>query len=274
MKEFGMKESGMTIGALHADGIGPHARDHGADHGVDHGADHGAAMGAAMGAMSAAVAARAPAAPSPLAQQGGDGASDRTKAGRAKAGRAKAARRPADPRAILRADHGAQDGARDGAQDGAQDGALRRAAREARHHDEKPDADYVVYRLEEAGATLLALPGTGWSPRLRTSQLDIVRTALEAYGWEPPRARPPAPSAGRITRMDEALGWVTLIPRDRYVLRRIVGARALVSPLTERHLFSWRRLGVLLGADHKAIQRWHGEGIRIIVAALNASPPR
>ncbi len=25
------------------------------------------------------------------------------------------------------------------------------------------DADYVVYRLEEAGATLLALPGTGWT---------------------------------------------------------------------------------------------------------------
>ncbi len=141
------------------------------------------------------------------------------------------------------------------------------------HHGaagEKPDAEYVIYRLEEAGATLLALPGTGWRPRLRTSQLEIVRTALEAYGWEPRAPAPPMPSAPRITRMDEALAWVTLIPRDRYVLRRIVGARALVRPLTERHLFSWRRLGVLLGADHKAMQRWHGEGVGIIVAALNA----
>ena len=53
------------------------------------------------------------------------------------------------------------------------------------------DADYVVYRLEEAGATLLALPGTGWSTRLRTSSLEIVRTALEAYGWTEAQIRPP-----------------------------------------------------------------------------------
>ena len=38
--------------------------------------------------------------------------------------------------------------------------------------------------MEEAGATLLALPGTGWTTRLRTSSIEIVRTALEAYGWE------------------------------------------------------------------------------------------
>jgi hypothetical protein len=213
----------MTIRALHAQGDGRH------------GADHGARDDAAAGADRAA--------PSPLAEQGGNGAAHRPHA--------------ADPRAILHAAHGAHHGAHRGADRGAR-------------HAEKPDADYVIYRLEEAGATLLALPGTGWSPRLRTSQLEIVRTALEAYGWEPPRARPPMPTAQHITRMDEALAWIPLIPRDRYVLRRIVGARALVSPLTERHLFSWRRLGVLLGADHKAVQRWHGEGVRIIVGALNA----
>ena len=68
--------------------------------------------------------------------------------------------------------------------------------------------------------------------------------------------------------MDEALGWVALIPRERTVLRRIVGARSLVSPVTERHLFSWRRLGGVVGADHKAVQRWHAQAIEIIVAAL------
>ena len=69
--------------------------------------------------------------------------------------------------------------------------------------------------------------------------------------------------------MDEALAWITRIPADRYVLRRIVGARALVSPVTERHLFSWRRLASTLGADHKAVQRWHAQGIGLIVASLN-----
>lgn len=130
------------------------------------------------------------------------------------------------------------------------------------------DADFVVYRLEEAGATLLAIPGSGYSTRLRTSSLDIVRTALEAYGWAGAEVRPPVPSAERITRMDEALCWIPLIPIDRYVLRRVVGARSLVHPVTDRHLFPWRRLGKALGADHKAVQRWHAQGISLIVAAL------
>jgi len=145
-------------------------------------------------------------------------------------------------------------------------------ARVSAHEDAPPtriDADVVVYRLEEAGSTLLALPGTGWNTRLRTSALEIVRTALENYGWAERQIRPPVPSAQRISRMDEALGWIALIPQDRYVLRRIVGARSLVSPVTERHLYPWRRLAAALGADHKAVQRWHGQGIDLIVAALN-----
>jgi hypothetical protein len=133
------------------------------------------------------------------------------------------------------------------------------------------DADYVVYRLEEAGATLLALPGTGWSTRMRSSSLEIVRTTLEAYGWTEARIRPAVPSAEKITRMDEAMSWIPLIPLDRYVLRRVVGARSLVHPVTDRHLFPWRRLGKALGADHKAVQRWHVQGIAMIVAGLNAA---
>ena len=94
------------------------------------------------------------------------------------------------------------------------------------------DAELVIRRLEEAGAALLALPGSGWSTRLRGSSLEIVRTAMESYGWTTKRIRPPIPSAERITRMDEALAWIPLIPVDRYVLRRIVGARSLVHPIT------------------------------------------
>jgi hypothetical protein len=131
------------------------------------------------------------------------------------------------------------------------------------------DADLVIYRLEEAGATLLALPHTGWTTRLRMSAIDIVRDALESYGWTEARVRPPVPSAEKIDRMDEAMCWLGLIPQDNYVLRRVVGARSLVHPITDRHLFSWRRLGAALGADHKAVQRWHAQGIDVIVSALN-----
>jgi hypothetical protein len=131
------------------------------------------------------------------------------------------------------------------------------------------DAKLVISRLEEAGAVLLALPGSGWSTRMRSSSLEIVRAAIEGYGWSSNRIRPPIPSAERISRMDEALEWISLIPIDRYVLRRIVGARSLVHPITERHLFPWRRLATALSADHKAIQRWHAQGIDLMVSALN-----
>jgi hypothetical protein len=126
----------------------------------------------------------------------------------------------------------------------------------------------VVARLEAAGATLLALPSRGYSTQLRQMKFDIVHTALEAYGWEGAAVRPPVPSAAAISDMDEVFGWLTLIPEARYVLRRILGARALVHPITERHLYPWRRLGAMLGADHKSVQRWHGQGVEMLVAAL------
>ena len=131
------------------------------------------------------------------------------------------------------------------------------------------DAGAVILRLEECGRTLLALPAGGYSTKMRSFNLDVVRSAVEAYGWEGGKLRPAVPSAGHISRMDAALCWVQLIPQDRYVLRRIVGARSLVNPLTDKHLFPWRRLGTMLGADHKAVQRWHAQGIELIVTALN-----
>ncbi|MDR3537361.1 MAG: DUF6362 family protein [Acetobacteraceae bacterium] len=133
----------------------------------------------------------------------------------------------------------------------------------------QPDAEYVIARLEEAGASLLALPAAGWTTKLRSSTIEVVRVAAETYGWSRAPIRPPVPSAEKITRMDEAMGWLQRIPDDRFVLRRVVGARSLVHPITERHLFPWRRLGAALGADHKAVQRWHAQGIDMIVASLN-----
>ena len=147
---------------------------------------------------------------------------------------------------------------------------LEKISGEARTSRGAVDSEFIIYRLEEAGATLLSLPASGYSTRLKVSHLEVVHEIREAYGWASGNVRPAVPSASRITRMDEALGWITLIPKDRYVLRRIVGARSLVSPVTERHLFSWRRLGGVMGADHKAVQRWHSKGIDILVAAVSA----
>lgn len=126
----------------------------------------------------------------------------------------------------------------------------------------------IIYRLEEAGATLLALPSLGFPTKVRGPALEIIHTALETYGWMEGRIRPKKPTPEKIARMDEAMGWISRIPQDRYVLRRVVGARSLVHPITDRHLFPWRRLGAALGADHKAVQRWHAQGIELIAAGL------
>ncbi len=128
--------------------------------------------------------------------------------------------------------------------------------------------EMIIGRLEEAGATMLAMPARGYGTGLRQIRLDVVHTALDAYGWEGAKLRPAAPAAAAVTRMDEAFGWLHFIPDKQYVLRRIAGARALVHPLTGRHLYPWRKLGVLLGADHKSVQRWHGQAMGLIAAGL------
>ena len=130
------------------------------------------------------------------------------------------------------------------------------------------DGDAVIARLCEAGATLLALPHTGPSTRLRQGGLEWIRDVPEGMGRVARPVRPAVPSGAAIDRMDEALGWIRLIPVERHVLRRVVGARCLVSPMTGRHVYSWRRIGETVGADHKAVQRWHQQGIALIVGAL------
>lgn len=147
---------------------------------------------------------------------------------------------------------------------------IRRATRSTGLASGCIDAETVIYRLEEAGQTLLCLPSRGHTTALRQTRHQYLAEAVEAFAGESDSApKMPTPPAARITRMDQALAWIPLIPSDKVVMRRIVGCRSLVSPLTDRHLFTWRRLARLLGADHKAIQRWHATGIDTIVASLN-----
>ncbi|CAH2602602.1 conserved protein of unknown function [Rhodovastum atsumiense] len=156
---------------------------------------------------------------------------------------------------------------RQAGRDGTAEAQMAAALRRHGAHEGPLDAEYVVHRLEHAGRTLLALPDTG--PRLgyRLRAFEIIRPMVEAWGADR-RMRPPLPHPHDVTLMDEAFCWLACIPQDRYVLRRIVGARALVSPLTDRHLYSWSRLGTVLGADSRAIRRWHATGVDMIVGGL------
>ena len=64
--------------------------------------------------------------------------------------------------------------------------------------------------------------------------------------------------------MEEAFGWVLLIPEQRTATRRVIYARSLLHPLTDRHLYSWRKIAESIGIDHMGAQRLFKAGIRII----------
>lgn len=131
------------------------------------------------------------------------------------------------------------------------------------------DAEVVTLRLEDAGATLLALPGRGCLPAgYRTAWPEVVVDAAEAYFDAHGQVRAPVPNARRVTQMDEAFGWLRLLPPDRIAHRRILLLRALTSPITGRHRHSWRGIGDMLGWDYRAVQRWHAQGIDWIVQGL------
>ena len=209
-------------------------------------AEHGAQHGAPHGAPGHRQAPAAPSAPCPPMKSGGHGG-------------VWPARMRAKPPG-----HGAPHGAEHGATRHLQENTSMET-----NGTTFADAKALTIRLEEAGETLLLLPQRGYTTRLRTSTWNVLDEATEAYATQPARLHLPVPSAAKITRMDEALSWLPLIPDDKYVLRRLVASRMLVSPLTGRHLFPWRRLATLLGADHKAIQRWHGQGIDLLLSAVN-----
>lgn len=127
----------------------------------------------------------------------------------------------------------------------------------------------VVQRLDEAGATLLALPGGGFGPDQECSSMpEIVREVMQGYGYETVRLRPSRPSPGAITRMDEAYSWLAMIPDPHWKARRVVALRSLFDPLSERHLLSWREVGRDIGASYHTAQSRHADGIAFIATNL------
>ncbi len=136
------------------------------------------------------------------------------------------------------------------------------------------NADEVTARLEDAGRTLLMLPPERASGYVKPRTWDHLMTGMRAYATSVAEPMRLTADPRSIDKMDEAFRWLGLIPQDRFVLRRIVAARSLVSPLTGRHIMPWRRIAGLIGCDHKAVQRWHAQGIDMIVSALASHPKR
>jgi hypothetical protein len=131
------------------------------------------------------------------------------------------------------------------------------------------DSHFVISAFERATNWLAAMPTPGYNTRLKVSRLTVLEEDTKVWAHNIPEPRRAPPDAADIEEMDSILGWLTrYIPQHRYVLRRIISARAV----TDKHgrPASWARVGEKLGINERAAKQWHAQGIALIVAGLNS----
>ena len=119
-----------------------------------------------------------------------------------------------------------------------------------------PDLENTKRRLVEAADALRRLSMNGLKPsRLRSQWPDVIHCIEEAYGWTSGPMRPPRPSPGEITRMDEAIGWLLWLNVDE---RKVVWARSM--------RLSWRRIEDMDGRSIRTLQNIHAAALRRILS--------
>ena len=139
----------------------------------------------------------------------------------------------------------------------------------------------VGRRLEEAGRTLMSLPlPRGALPKDERSRWpDAVRGYEDAFaaliGASPDvkqdfsdghnRIRD-VPTARSVGRMEEALDWLWCFDDPRK--RRLCLARALIHPVSGRHVASYRKLGRIFGLHHETVRVWHDKALAEIAVFL------
>lgn len=132
----------------------------------------------------------------------------------------------------------------------------------------------IEARLFEAIRTLRRLPDRerGYLQGLRAKWPETLRdfmdewaNAIERGGFEPMRARAPAPSPAAIDRMLPTLAWLRWLgPEDR----RVISLRAFG--------VSWWKIAARMDRCERTAQRRHERSLKIIAArlAIELSGPR
>lgn len=93
---------------------------------------------------------------------------------------------------------------------------------------------YIVRRIEHAGAALYCMRIKNPGPLLVQGRIDIIREYMEEMPQGAPALRLPTPSARDVTLMDEALGWIRLVPNS--TSRRLISLRSQFHPINSRFL--------------------------------------
>jgi len=114
--------------------------------------------------------------------------------------------------------------------------------------------------LEWAGSKLLAMNIASPKPKqYKTAWPEFAQDHRMAYGYTGERLRPAQPRSTEIELMDKLLLFPNLI--TDVTSRRIVNSRALVTPVSNRYLYSWSKLAFMLHRDRRTVIRLHYSGL-------------
>ena len=113
--------------------------------------------------------------------------------------------------------------------------------------------------------------GGCWPAGFRSGMPEFLRE-LEDMKYAETGFAVPVPAPAKVSSMDRAFTWIRLLPaktETEIMLRKLVWARCLVSPRTDRPIYSWKRLGEVIGcSENTAKTRWI-DAVARITAALN-----
>ena len=141
--------------------------------------------------------------------------------------------------------------------------------------------DDVRDRLEDAGRTLMALPiPKGERPQgVRSHWPEAARQAEDAFFalvgandevkqdfFRDHNAVRVTPNARAVARMEEVLSWLWYLSDERK--RRLCLSRALIHPVSDRHVVSYRKLGRIFGLHHDTMRAWHDRALSDLAQAL------
>lgn len=129
------------------------------------------------------------------------------------------------------------------------------------------DTTEVKTWLEWGGSKLLAMRLAPAAPSgYRSFWPDYQADATMAYGYTAARLRPAIPNSKEVDLMDQILelpGFVSDI-----TVRRIINTRALVAPVSNRHLYSWAKIAHLIHSSPRRVVVLHRTGLRQISLRL------
>ena len=129
------------------------------------------------------------------------------------------------------------------------------------------DLSEVKMWLEWAGATLLSMPISSPTPRgPRVAWPEFAQDARNAYGYTASTMRAPLPRSREIDLMDDILALISIVGDTK--TRRILHLRALVTPVSNRYVYSWVKLAVMFNSDRRAVAYIHTKGLREIATVL------